>query len=454
MDQGRRTGPGRWLAEAETALGSGEAERALGLVDRALAEGGTNGDALKLRARAYEAMGDLPRALEVWSEARDVMPRSGSVRVNRGKVLFRLGQYDEALAEHETAVALDPLQMEGWKGILALRPVDPRETGLDRVARSIDDPGRSGRLRAKAGFVMGQILLEAGQHDSAFDHYARANAIVAEEAGEKGLEYRYPAGSFDIDRALIDRYASAVPHVPACPAILIAGLPRSGKSLAESLIVRDPTVRAGDELAVLARQARLYDWSHGADAVVQGLSRMDVSPLAPPYIAQLQGHRRVTDTSPTNLFRLGLIGLLHPQVPVILCRRDPLDLGASMFFKQFRQGNLFTASLPVLGRALARAERMMAHWQRVLPNPLSEISYEAMVADPDGAAHSLGSLCGTRPAAVPAGPVGMRLTPGRSLGFDAVDKGLVGFAQPLKARFAPMLSAYEAERDRLVSVGR
>lgn len=442
------------IAEAEAALGAGAAERALGLADRILSETGTHGPALKLRARALEAMGDLPTALEAWTEARDVLPRSAAVRVDRGKLLFRLGRYDEALTEHETAVALDPLQLEGWKGILSLRAVDPREDGLARVAESMDDLSRAARLRAKAGFVLGQVLFEAGSYDAAFDRYAQANAIMAEEAGAEGVEYRFPPGSFSFDQELLDRYGSAVPHLPACPAILIAGLPRSGKSLVESLIATDPSVRAGDELAVLARHARGYDWSHGAEPVAQVLAGQDISPLAPLYIAELRGHRRVTDTAPTNLFRLGLLGLLHPEVPIVLCRRDPLDLGAAMFFKQFRRGNLFTTSLPALGRALARSERMMARWRQVLPNPLVEVTYEKITAEPAAAAAHLAAACGTIVARPTSGKGGVRLSAGRSLGFATVEKGLVGFAAPLKHRFAPMLDAYQSELDRLVQVGR
>lgn len=436
------------LALAETALEDGRAADALALTDALLASGEDRVPVWRIRIRALQALGD-PRAVRLAAGAAVARhPTSALLAVDLGKACLALGEDATALAEFERGLVRDPLLLEGWKGLLTLRPVLPDEDGLDRVAASITDARRSARLRAKAAFVLGQILTEAGRHDEGFARYAEANAIVAEGAAPGDLEYRYPPATFAIDRRLMDRHRR--PVTEPCPAILISGLPRSGKSLAEGLISAAEGVRAGDELAVLARFGRTLRWSAGVDAVVTELLGEPASPVAALYAPELQGAARVTDTGPTNLFRLGLLGLLHPDVPVILCRRDPLDLGASMFFKQFRRGNLFTASLPALGRAMARAEWLMDHWVATLPNPVLTLRYEDMVTDPQGAAARLAALTGLAiPAPAPRDPQAMRLTPGRSLGRDGISPELVGFAAPFARHLAPMMAAHAAERDRL-----
>lgn len=436
------------LTRGEAALDAGDPAAALLAADALLAHGDRRPTVWRLRARALDGLGDRPAAITTLQHATADQPASAALRVDLGKLLAQDGQAQAALAAYRDAVSRDPLQLEGWKGILTFCPVPHDADGLDAVARSMADPSRSTRLRAKAGFVLGQILCEAGKHDAGFDRYAAANALIAADADPAALEYRYPAGTFT-DRAAIDHYARPAPPGD-CPAILIAGLPRSGKSLAEGLLAANPQVRAGDELAALARFARGLDWSAGSDAVLARLSAQDPSPLAALYRDAGAGHARVTDTAPTNLFRLGLLAIRHPDVPVVLCRRDPLDLGASMFFKQFRRGNLFTATLPALGRAIARAERLMDHWLQTLPNRVMVLDYADTVRDPAATATRLAALTGL---AVPPPPLpdrpAIRLTPGRSLGRDGIRPDLLDFAAPFAARFDPMLSAYQVERDRL-----
>lgn len=435
------------LAEAEEALDKGRFADALALAEGMFAEGADRPAVWRAKCKALDGLGRMGEALACAQAAVDRHPFSAMLLVGLGKLELELGHDPAALAAFEGALGIDPLQLEAWKGLLALRPVDPHEEGLERVAASIHESGRSARLRAKAAFVLGQIHSEAGLHDSGFGYYAQANGIVAADTDPAALEYRYPPATFAFDRSVIDRHRSGVIHGD-CPAILITGLPRSGKSLAERLVA-GPAVRAGDELAVLVRYARTLDWSQGADAVAARLASAP-SALAGLYAAELGTAKRVTDTAPTNLFRLGLLGLKHPDVPIILCRRDPLDLGASMFFKQFRTGNLFTTALPALGRAMARAERLMEHWVRTLPNPVVELDYEKTVSDPKGTVRRLSEVTDldlTPPRA--AGTPPLRLSPGRSLGREGISAGLVGFATPYARHFAPMTEAYHAERARL-----
>lgn len=434
------------LDHAEAALDAGHPDKALRLTDAILASGTDDPALWRIRIRALRATHDAEAVRAAAGDAVARHPTSPPLLVDLGKACLATNDHAAAHAAFESALSRDPLQLEAWKGLLTLRPVSPDEHGLDRVAASVTDPARSARLRAKAAFVVGQILAEAGRHDEGFARYAQANAIIAEAAPPGDLEYRYPVGSLAIDAGLLARHGQNRP----CPAILISGLPRSGKSLAEGLVAAACGVHAGDELAILARFGRSLDWARGADAVAADLAATPASPIAALYTAELHGAARVTDTGPTNLFRLGLLGLLHPQVPVILCRRDPLDLGASMFFKQFRRGNLFTATLPTLGRAMARAERLMDHWAATLPNPVLRLSYEALVTYPQATAARLSALTGLAiPLPPPRAPQATRLTPGRSLSDGGISAELVGVAAPFATQLAPMMVAYHAEKDRL-----
>jgi len=83
----------------------------------------------------------------------------------------------------------------------------------------------------------------------------------------------------------------------------------------------------------------------------------------------------LTDTSPANLEYLGYLALLHPEVPVLFCRCNALDLGVSLYFRNFRRGQGFSYDLEATGRTIALADKLIDHSLSVLPNPVWEVAY-------------------------------------------------------------------------------
>lgn len=436
------------ITAGEKAVAAGRADAAIAVAEGLYAAGCTEVSVFTFHARALDLLSRPLAALAVLGDGLALHPHSGRLRVERGKILFRQGDIGQAEAAFDDALTVDPRQMEAVKGILSLRPMpldDPRLALVEATAREGDRPPNK---RAKAFYILGQVWLEAGEIDPAMSFYAQANALMAEGHDPAALEYRFASGAFDITRAVLDRHARAEPLTPRCPAILIAGLPRSGKTLAENLLSRGGEVHAGGELALLSRYAREFDWSQGGEAVVEGLAALTQSPLARRYTAAAEGRRFVTDTSPPTLFRLGVMAALHPEVPIVLCHRDPLDLAAAMYVKQFRRGNLFTTRLDTLGRAIARAERMMAHWLDAVPNPLLHLAYEETARHPDATAGRLARLAGLPPPPPVGARPPVRLHPARA-SDGPPGPALIGFARPLARHLAPAMAAYHMEKERL-----
>jgi hypothetical protein len=91
---------------------------------------------------------------------------------------------------------------------------------------------------------------------------------------------------------------------------------------------------------------------------------------------------------PDNYSLLGWLAVLFPRARFIYCRRDLRDVALSCWttnFAEIRWAN----DLDHLARRIQQHQRVMDHWRKVLPVPLLEVDYEAMVNDQEGQSRRL-----------------------------------------------------------------
>jgi hypothetical protein len=94
--------------------------------------------------------------------------------------------------------------------------------------------------------------------------------------------------------------------------------------------------------------------------------------------------RRITDKMPANAVHLGFIATLLPKARIIFCLRDPRDIGLSIFQLRFFGHHPYAHDLADLGWYMAAHERLMAHWQAVLPLPILTVNLSDWVDDFSG----------------------------------------------------------------------
>lgn len=98
---------------------------------------------------------------------------------------------------------------------------------------------------------------------------------------------------------------------------------------------------------------------------------------------------RVTDKMPYNFLYLGIIRALFPRAQVVHCRRDAMATCFSIYARNLVGNHPYSHALADLGAAYRGYERLMTHWQAVLPAPVIEVEYEALVSAPAEQTHRL-----------------------------------------------------------------
>lgn len=408
----------------------GEAER---LISQAVSLAPSDARVCANAARVHSRLG--------WHDAacRDAMnacrhtPGDPRMRYQLAYVLREAGRHEEAMQQVDACLALEPDMEDAWqmKGTLASALGDSRQAAdalrhvleqdplnakalyaLCRIERpGLDDAERIAQLqrcrvacrdakdRASAAFALADIHHRADQFPEAFELYVEANRQQA------------ALRPFDIDR--LERQVNEVIEVsgPMLRRVqddaagqhlaFIVGMPRSGTSLVEQIIAAHPRAMGCGEL--VGMEVVEQGWGHAGlhPYLADGPRAVTAAHLAEgrrQYLAGLPaghgGHQVVTDKAPMNFLRVGQIHRMFPRARFVHCRRDPLDTIMSCWMQNFQVGLNFTHDLDQLARLYIAQDRIMAHWQRMLPDRIHTLEYESLVAEQEAGTRALAEFLG------------------------------------------------------------
>ena len=413
--------------QARRCLQAGDLDEAERIARQLLKRNRKDANAVQLLGSIALARGAYDDAVAHFRNGVRLNPTVAGLHFLYGKACSMLGRYDDAIASYDAALGLKPDDRlcAGWKagalerlgkyeqarGVLQpfvdagtddadiaelLARIDIHTgnyeaaiTGATRHLRKTDTTPAQVTLLNQ---VKGRAHEKLGRHDLAFKAFQRAH----EASDTRGFDA--DAHERLIDDLIETFSASEITKLVratdrSARPVFIAGMPRSGTTLAEQIIDAHPDAHGAGELedleqvtAGLQLKLNAYD---PYPACLSDLTQADADGLAGSYlkrIADLGGRAaRVVNKSLENYKHLGLVAMLFPGAKVIHCRRHPLDTCLSCYM-----GGILPARAPYvtdlrhLGLVYRQYERIMRHWQAVLDVPILEIVYEDLVNDLEG----------------------------------------------------------------------
>ncbi|HVY17006.1 MAG TPA: sulfotransferase [Rhodopila sp.] len=176
--------------------------------------------------------------------------------------------------------------------------------------------------------------------------------------------------------------------------VFVIGMPRSGTTLIEQILHAHADVHgAGErsELGMVFSELGGAAETPGAVRRIASLDSRSLDPVADRYLAALHAlapaAHRIVDKMPGNFRYLGLVARLLPNARIIACERDPRDIGFSIFTFRFFGAHPYAHDLSDLGWYIGQHDRLMAHWRRVLPNPILTVRLQDWVDDFNATLH-------------------------------------------------------------------
>ncbi|HJQ17768.1 MAG TPA: sulfotransferase [Allosphingosinicella sp.] len=384
-------GPAHSL-ELEILFAQGQDARAERAFDRALRLPARSAD-------AFDALGFYARRLDrhelsnsLYRQAVDLAPADPDLLYNLATSERSLGQLREAAHACDRALKLSPDLLPALllRSELA-RATNERNHVAELEAKLSSD--RTDRCQMFVGYALGKELQDLGRYDAAFAAFDRAAA-----ARRRNLTYDVAQDERKLRR--IEEVFKGPCPTAAAPSerghIFIIGLPRSGTTLMERILGALPNVRSNGETNNFA--AALLDCAPKTpDDVFQRCSQASPAKVAAAYdrrATRAGSDRRIIEKLPQNYLYVGAIAAAFSDASIIWVRRNSVDNCFAMFRTLFGEGYPFSYTFEELARYVSAYERLMDHWNTILPGRLIEVQYEELVAAPLAIVKRVAERCG------------------------------------------------------------
>jgi tetratricopeptide (TPR) repeat protein len=408
-----------FFTQALDALKRGDRPGAAVLLGRELREGNTAQKNLPHVAQLAAHIGEIELAIEAsrrWSPSslesllgywamlgtygrseealEDIERQPVSVREHpsvlhvRATIVNQFGRVDEAQELFRRAIAKMPNAMQTWFALAMIKkfaPGDPDLAAMEHLEQFVNVPRE---VRASLFYGLGKAREDCGDVDRAFDYYSKGAALVRLERpfNMEGHLAAIEAMQREFDTEQFQRLTPS--GFEGQRALFVTGLPRSGTTLTEQLLVGHSAVADGAELNLFAiALTPLLGFDRDNAMRYQSANKEDPwGAIARDYAHLLDLRFRskdlVVDKSLGQTMLMGLLLHAMPDARVAWLKRNPDDVALSCFRTYFTGGLAWTCSLTDIADYMRAEERMLAHWRAVFPDRILVVPYEKLVTAP------------------------------------------------------------------------
>jgi hypothetical protein len=248
------------------------------------------------------------------------------------------------------------------------------------------------RTRRVLSFAAAKFAADRGDAEAETAHLDRANRLMAQA---------FPY-SFEADLSAGRAFAGDWPHLegmetggPDDAIVFVTGLPRSGTTLAESVLAAHPDVTAGGEMPFMSRALA---------PAIEGLRAGTPDPgrfaEAGRLYLKAAGRRTgaegvIADKAISTFSRIGHVAAALPNARFVVLRRDPRDTGLSLWRNMFPEGlHRYAYDQVQMARYIRLHEALVDFWAARLPGRVHVLDYEALTAAPEPEIRRLVEFCG------------------------------------------------------------
>ncbi len=347
---------------------------------------------LRERATTNTDAGNLDEAIADWVELVELSGKSADFYFQIGLLYQRKGEFDSADKFMRKALRLSPGNGQIYRGWLQARKLKKGDPLIAEMLKAHADKSVTGLSRAQLCFALAKAMEEIGQTDKVFRFLNEGNRLYANHApvDRKKKERETERRLASLETLDYSGPAPVLDNESFGP-IFVAGLPRSGTTLVEQILVSHSLVSGAGETSIVPRMVHhlLRAGPHGPWKPAGEITESEAAAFRDLLrkelfrVSRFSGHL-VTDKTITNYMYIGLIKKLVPNARVILVRRDPRDQLLSMYRNVFGENShLHAYDLEDLAHHYHEFTRYVEFWRERCSHLFTEVVYEDLVNDPE-----------------------------------------------------------------------
>ena len=384
----------------------GRRQDAQRVVEQALQCQEGSADAYNALAHVSQLLGQHERSNALYRRAAELAPDDWRFWHNLASSERSMGRLREAEEACDRTLALDRTRYADYLLRSELRVQSNEANHVAQLQSELARPTADDRARMFLSYALAKELDDLKRYDEAFQHLAEASRIR-----RRNLQYDVAVDQRKLQRIEEVFPKSLVrttsPDASSSRFIFIVGLPRSGTTLLEHMLLGLAGVRSNGETenfshALLAAAARdrgdVFAGAAAADpaAVAAGYAKLACShpDASPPGVAGQGAGSIIIEKLPMNYLYLGAIHRALPNAKLVLVNREPVDSCFAMYRTLFGEAYPFSYDFDDLAKYYAAYHRLMNHWRACLGDTLCEITYEDLVGSPAQVGAGVAQYCG------------------------------------------------------------
>ena len=385
------------FAEIEARLHTGDVAGARAALNAIESDAGADSGTWRRLAEIHTHLGQHDHAATCAIRVATLKPYDAQAAYSKASALVAIGRMEDAEALLDELIVRMPEDGDAWYNRATLRRQTPERNHVAALRAAI--LARSpGSAPVALHYALAKELEDLGEYAGSFAALAQGAA-----ARRKVLSYSVESDEQTIASIVrcFDRawYEGAGPGFEVDGPLFIVGLPRSGLTLVERILIRHEQVASVGEVNDFALAVmRAAGPSGGEEDLVRRATQVDPAALGESYWSAIQGYGHpkplIIDRTPLNFVHLGLIARALPRARIVHLRRHPIASGYAMYKTLFRAGYPFSYDLDDIGRYSVAYQRLMNYWRALLPGRFLDLDYESLIEDQEGTTRRLLEYCG------------------------------------------------------------
>jgi len=353
-------------------------------------------------ANCHVNLGRLESGIAIYNSILEDSPNRAGIYVQLGHVFKTAGLPEQATQAYKQAYTIENELGDAYWSLANIKTYQFSPLELETMEGLLEKDTLKTEDRIHIYFALGKAYEDSKEFGLSFKYYQAGNRLQQQINGynAKSSTELINQQIKHTDESLFNKNTSSGNISP--DPIFILGLPRAGSTLIEQILASHSMVDGTRELhnilgIALKLRGRIASSDPEYPKNLAKLSEEQLKQLGDMYLRDTKPYRQnapfFIDKMPNNFVHIGLIKLILPNAKIIDARREPMACCFSGFKQLFGEGQDFSYGLTDIGTYYKDYERLMTHWDSILPGEILRVQHEDLVEDLEGEVRRILDYC-------------------------------------------------------------